>query len=299
MSRTRVAIVAVVVSLVACSSETALSRDKRSNTDEIVTTSPSPVESAAAQFAAKSMAEGERLGREEGNRDAGFPTAIPAGDFVNIMVIRTGYASIELDSLDAGLVLATDLARRLGGYVGGTTFRGGRDQVRQATLEVRVPAEQFDQLVGGLRRFGKVESVNVTAQDVGEEYDELEARAANARQLEQRLIEILRTRTGKLSDVLTVEQELSRVREQIERMQGRLRYLKARSAMSTLSISLHEPLPIGNPGSNPIARALEMAWHNFVNLAAGGIALLGYLVPLGLAGMATVAVWKRGRKATV
>ncbi len=294
MSRARVVIVTLLLFSLACTgaslSDSAVAKDELAKASG----APAPTE-PAAQFAANAMGEEEGAA---GTRGDGYFTNIPAGDFVNVMVIRTGHASIELDSLDSGLVRATSLARQLGGYVGGTTFQGGRDQVRQATLEVRVPADRFDQLVAGLRGFGKVESVNVTAQDVGEEYADLEARAANARQLEQRLIEILRTRTGKLADVLTVEQELSRVREQIERMQGRLRYLKARSAMSTLSISLHEPYPIGRPGSSPILEAFEVAWRNFVALTAGGIALLGYLIPLGLAVAATLALWKRTRRAT-
>lgn len=292
MSRARAAIVAVVLLSLACSSFAS-----RENKDEVDKANASPAPSEGAARFASAVDDRERADRPA-SPDVGYFTTIPAGDFVNVMVIRTGNASIELDSLDAGLVRTTTLARQLGGYVGGTTFQGGREQVRQATLEVRVPADRFDQLVAGLRGFGRVESVNVTAQDVGEEFADLEARAANARQMEQRLIEILRTRTGKLADVLTVEQELSRVREQIERMEGRLRYLKARSAMSTLSISLHEPYPIGQPGSSPILEAFEHAWRNFVALTAGGIALLGYLVPLGFAVAATLALWKRSRKAT-
>ena len=254
MSRARVVIAALLLLSLACTG--ASLSDSAVAKDELAKTSGAPAPSEPAQFAANALGE---EGAAAGSRGDGYFTNIPAGDFINVMVIRTGTASIELDSLDTGLVRATSLARQLGGYVGGTTFQGGRDQVRQATLEVRVPADRFDQLVSGLRGFGKVESVNVTAQDVGEEYADLEARAANSRQLEQRLIDILRTRTGKLADVLTVEQELSRVREQIERMEGRLRYLKARSAMSTLSISLHEPYPIGNPGSSPILEAFEHA----------------------------------------
>jgi hypothetical protein len=66
----------------------------------------------------------------------------------------------------------------------------------------------------------------------------------NARRLETRLIDLLATRTGKLKDVLDVERELARAREEIERYEGRLRYLRAHATLSTLTISLHEPLPV-------------------------------------------------------
>src|SRR5439155_1557826 len=113
-----------------------------------------------------------------------------------------------------------------------------------ASLEVKVPAERFDEALAGLAPIGKLESVNVNAEDVGEEFTDVTARVENARRLESRLIQLLATRTGKLKDVLDVEQELARVREEIDRYEGRLRYLRAHAALSTFTIYVHEPLPI-------------------------------------------------------
>jgi hypothetical protein len=124
------------------------------------------------------------------------------------------------------------------------------------------------------------------------------ARVNNARRLEDRLITLLSTRTGKLDEVLRVERELARVREEIERYEGRLRYLSSRVATSTLTITVHEPAPIlGNtPGENPIAAALRRAWKNFVALVAGVIASLGVLIPLALVGLGAWAAYKRWKK---
>jgi hypothetical protein len=63
---------------------------------------------------------------------------------------------------------------------------------------------------------GDVESVNIGSEDVGEAYADMEVRLANGRRLEQRLLELLATRTGSLEDVLAVERELARVRQEIE-----------------------------------------------------------------------------------
>jgi len=91
---------------------------------------------------------------------------------------------------------------------------------------------------------------------------------------------------------------LARVREEIERYEGRLRYLSTRVATSTLTITVHEPAPIlGNtPGENPIAAAMRRAWRNFVTLVAALIASLGVVIPLallGLAGWMGYRRWKR------
>jgi hypothetical protein len=204
------------------------------------------------------------------------------------MVIRNGQASIEVDKLDPAIVRVRQLAAQLGGYIANSSVVGGHNQVKSATLELKIPAQRFDQAVNGLGTLGKVESVNSTAEDVGEEYVDIAARVNNAHRLEDRLIALLATRTGKLQDVLSVERELARVREEIERYEGRLRYLKTRAAVSTLSITVHEPVPIlgRSPGENPIAAAIRQAWRNFVGFIAACIASLGVVVPLGALALA-------------
>lgn len=202
------------------------------------------------------------------------------------MVIRVGQAFIEVDKVDPAILRIRQLAAQVGGYIANSSVSGGRDQIRQATLEVKIPASKYDQAVGDLSTIGKVETVTSTAEDVGEEFVDVTARVNNARRLEERLITLLSTRTGKLDEVLRVERELARVREEIERYEGRLRFLGARVATSTLTITVHEPAPIlGNrPGDNPIAAALRRAWKNFVALLAGLIASLGVVIPLALIG---------------
>ena len=222
------------------------------------------------------------------------PGALPA----STMIIRTGNAGMEVDLLDPGITGVRRLVTRLGGYVANVTFQGGKDQVPQASLELKVPAERFEELTGALAPLGRVEFLNVTAEDVGEEFVDLSARAANARRLESRLHDLLGTRTGRLQDVLSVERELARVREEIERMDGRLRYLKTRASTSTLTVTLHEPLPIvgDHPGRNLVLEALRQAWRNFVGVVAASIASLGYLVPVAALVWGLVLAGRRWRR---
>ena len=227
-----------------------------------------------------------------------FPPIRPA-DVTAAMIIRTGQANIEVDSLEPAVASVRQLARQLGGYVANTAMQTGRGQLRSATLEVKIPAARFDEALGGLAPIGKLESVNVSAEDVGEEFTDATARMANARRLENRLIELIATRTGKLKDVLDVEQELARVREEIERYEGRLRYLRAHAALSTLTICVHEPVPVvGHPGSSVVAEAFKQAWRNFVDLVAWCIRSLGVVVPLGAVatlGWLAVRRWRKGQ----
>lgn len=213
------------------------------------------------------------------------------------LIVRTGQASIEVDSLESAMSELRRAVQRAGGFVADASLQSGRNQLRQATLELKVPSTRFDELTEGLRPIGRLEFVNVGAEDVSEEFVDLSARAANGHRLEERLVELLRTRTGKLQDVLTVERELARVREEIERMEGRLRYLQNSAQLSTLSVSLHEPVPIvASHGPGPIVEAFRAAWRNFVGVLAGAIASLGFVVPVLGAAWAVVLLGRRWRR---
>ena len=226
--------------------------------------SPERVATKAASTAAATMGTGEQIAQS--------------------MLIRTGSASIEVAKLDPAIIKVRQMATQLGGYVANSSISGGRDQVRSATLELKIPAARYDQAVGGLNSIGKVEAVNTSVEDVGEEFVDITARVTNAKRLEERFISLLATRTGRLQDVLAVERELARVREEIERYEGRIRFLKTRAAVSTLSVTVHEPLPLLGqaPGDNPIIGAIKQAWRNFVGFIAWMIASLGILVPVGV-----------------
>jgi hypothetical protein len=213
------------------------------------------------------------------------------------MVIRTATARIEVDSLEPAVAGVREVAARVGGFIANAEVQTGAGQLRAATLEIKVPAARFDDALTGLKPIGRLESVDVQAADVGEEYVDVTARMENARRLEQRLIGLLATRTGKLKDVLDVEQSLARVREEIERYEGRLRYLKAHTATSTLTVTVHEPMPVvGVAGTSVMGEAFKQSWRNFVGFLAVLVQSLGVVIPLGaLAGLAWFAArrWRR------
>lgn len=211
------------------------------------------------------------------------------------MIIRTGQVSIEVDSVDRAVAQVRALAKSFGGYIGSSSVERGTENARTATLTVDVPEERLDDVLGQLTPIGKVETVNVTARDVGEEYVDFEARVANSRREEQQLAVLLATRTGKLKDVLDVERELARVRGEIEHYEGHLRYLKAHATMSTLDVTVHEHETVlaETPGQHPIREAIGQAWHNFIGFVAAGIASLGVLLPLAALGVAGWFVARR------
>jgi hypothetical protein len=211
------------------------------------------------------------------------------------MIIRNGAVTVQVDSLERAIDAVRALATSAGGFLGNVSMQTGEHQVRSATMELKVPAARFDNVMTGMPTFGKVEHSSATAEDVGEEFVDISARVANAKRLESRLVSLLATRTGKLEDVLAVERELARVRQEIERYEGRIRYLNTRVATSTIVATLHEKAPLiaAQPGRNIFTEAFIRAWRNFVHFLAGGIEALGVLAPIGVLAWVGWIVWKR------
>ena len=235
--------------------------------------------------------EQQAQGRDPSQVRAGVADSVSAPT----MLVRTGTAQIEVDSLEIAMQQIRMLAQRLGGMIANTQLASGRDQIRSATLQMKIPVSRWTDALSGLEPIGKVEALNEFSEDVGEEYVDITARVANAERLESRLIELLGTRTGKLTDVLTVERELARVREEIERYQGRLRYLRNRAQLSTLTVTVHEAFPVisARGETGVIGDAFKRAWRNFIGFVAGIISFMGILVPLAALGLLGWFIWRR------
>ncbi len=263
-------VVLLALALPACSREQAPSQLKEQTNLTRLDQMPAPAAAPAAP---------ERV----------FPAAAAAGQVtLPRMLTRNGVAVLEVASLDSAVAAVRALAARVGGWIAGENVQSGRDQLRQAVFQVMVPAARLDEAIAALRPVGRIESVQIESQDVGQEYVDVNARLANQKRLEQRLVALLDTRTGKLEDVLAVERELARVREDIDQLTGRTQYLERQVATSRLQVSVHEPAPLtGAPGSS-VLDPFRAAGRNFVDFLAGFIAALGFLIPLALI---VAAVW--------
>jgi hypothetical protein len=217
-------------------------------------------------------------------------------------LIRTGQISMEVADFEPAAQKVARLAADHAGYVAQTQVTRGQEDKQRGTLTLRVPADRFDLVLGALRALGKVQSENVGTQDVTKEYTDLETRLRVKRDTAERIREILKTRTGSLSDVLTAERELARVTEEIEQGEGERRFYDQQVALSTLAVEMHEPDALVRPGAlSPITDALREA----VGAGATSIAVMIYaLVVMTPWVLALWILWRvvramrRRRKAT-
>jgi hypothetical protein len=156
------------------------------------------------------------------------------------MIIRTAELQLITKEFDKARAEVEAILRKHHGYVGDLKVSGATGSGRTLTSTLRVPADQLDVTLAELKTLGRVESESQGGQDVTSQYVDLQARLANARNTEKRLTDLLSQRTGKLSDVLEVEQEVDRVRGEIEQMEAESKHLTKQVTFATLNVTIAE-----------------------------------------------------------
>ena len=167
--RTMTAVLLQVASLAACDGATRANRSPVTRSDAAAGGANEAKQSADA-IAVGAVGERERPASAPAPESEELWFRPTTADPMDRLILRTGQASIEVDSLETAMARLRQLARRAGGFVADAAVQSGRDQVRQATLELKVPSARFDELTEGLEPIGRLEFVNVSAEDVSEEF---------------------------------------------------------------------------------------------------------------------------------
>ena len=146
------------------------------------------------------------------------------------VLIRQAAIDVEVGDVAATLTAIRDLAREKGGFVLSSSLD---------SITVKVPSERLDEVVDTIGALGHVRRRTIEARDVTAEYLDLEARLQNAHATRDQLRALLQ-KAANVEETLRVQTELSRVQEMIERLRGRLNYLKTRSALSEVRVGVRE-----------------------------------------------------------
>ena len=314
-------VVLVVAGGVACS---AIGAQNGSAPAAVPTTAPAAPAARVAQPAAVSAAAGGAPAPAVGvpaaaDSKAAAPAASPAGatdgladtsaQVLNRMVIRTAQLSVEVQDIESALAQARATAARGGGFVSAanTHFEKVNDQDRMvADLTLQVRSDVADATMSDLRALGKVTAESSGSQDVTEEYVDLDSNLRNLQASESAILKLME-RATQIQDVLALQRELTNVRAQIERIQGRKTYLERRSDMATISLSLRLPPPASGTQSlttgawDPVAVALR-GWQASLTVLRGVaevliviVAFSWWLIPLLALG---AYVWLHRRRPT-
>ena len=177
---------------------------------------------------------GPRLGRAE--EQASLMVTDAPGQR---QIISQGSMSVEVPDVSFAAARVRAIAESVGGFVEQLSSNGV-GEFRQSTLTVRVPQAEFFSVFEQIKALGEVQNENAGSNDVTEQFIDLEARLKSAQRKELSLLSLL-DRADKISEILIIEQELSRVRSELERLQGQLNLLERRVDLATISVFLTTP----------------------------------------------------------
>ena len=162
-----------------------------------------------------------------------------AGPAAERKIIFIASLSIEVEEVEAAVDRARAVAESLGGFVEHLSSSGGSETPR-ADLTIRIPQTGFSDALEHIESLGEVQFRNLGSEDVTEQFIDLGARLKSSMAEEKSLLALLE-RSNSVTEILTVERELTRVRADIERAQGRLNFLERRVDLATIQVSLFLP----------------------------------------------------------
>ena len=166
---------------------------------------------------------------------------------MNRKILRNAELTLEVSDPGTAQRKITSIAESLGGFVVLSESKQRQSEGKQdlvVNVVVRIPAQQFDAALNEIRSQGtSVIQEKATGQDVTEEYIDLEARIRTQKALELQFLEIMK-QANKVADALEVQRQIADVRTEIEKLEGRKRFLENRATLSTITVNLQTPTPI-------------------------------------------------------
>jgi hypothetical protein len=222
-------------------------------------------------------------------------------------IIRNAQLQLETDSPEESQQKITAIANNKNGFVITSTQRNtnakakGRNSV---SMQIRVPADKFQESLDEIRKTAdRVLVETVSGKDVTEEFVDIEARLKTKKALEERFLEIMKT-AKTVQDALNVERQLASVRTEIERIEGRKRFLESQTSLSTINIELQTPVAISASSTGffyevkeAISDGFEAALTFILFLIRVLIAILPFLILIVLPVLLLLRYfWRRSKK---
>lgn len=235
------------------------------------------------------------------------PTADNVGSYATPMISRTVSLSIVAKDFAASRSLLDRVLARHRGYFAQLNVSTPENSARSLQASLRIPAPGLASALADLKTLGRVENESQSGEEVTQQHADLIARLKTSRETEQRFRDILQQRTGKLSEVLQVEEGIARVRGDIERMEAEQKELEHRVNFATVELQLTEEYraqlnPPAASVSTRIYNGLVAGYHNASETVLGIVIFFAengptLLIWFAILGLPVILIWRRYRKA--
>ena len=238
----------------------------------------------------------DRMGFEGGEKDLKKQPA--PGEIsdaaANRKIIYTANLRVVVEDFAGVPSGVQSLVNRHGGFVAQSNVGSMQGHSRSGSWTIRVPVDQYQKFLSASSEIGQTESLSQDADDVSEEFFDAEARVKNKKKLEARIVKLLEKSDHKIQHVIEVERELGRVRQEIERIEGRIRYLTDRTSLTTVNLTIREQRNYVPETAPTFASRVTGAWtasltrfqlsaENFVVFAVGNFLGFCFFVTIAVA----------------
>jgi hypothetical protein len=212
-------------------------------------------------------------------------------------IIKTAELTIEVTDVPGSVETLKNLASQKGGYLSSTNIQKNYNNLVSGSVILRVPAAEFENTLSGVKEIGTVKSVSTQGQDVTEEYVDLQAQKTSYQNQLAQYNEIMKKAVN-VSDVLIVQKQIDQVQTELDRLEGRLKYLDSQIDLSTITISLQEPQPVGGDTGYSFISTINQGIAGFLGMIDAIIIILFTLLPLIVIGCAGYAIyrWRKSKK---
>ena len=284
------ALCVATVAAAGCMGFPALSSDKASSTTEIV---PALDTGGRSQEVSKMAYSGNAIPEQ-----ASVPSQSGSGaSSVETKIIQTAYLTIEVNDVPGGVETLKNLAAQKGGYISSTNIQNTYNNRLSGSVLIRIPATEFENTLAGVKSIGTVKTVSTQGRDVTEEYVDLQAQKTSYQNQLAQYNEIMKKAVN-VEDVIVIQQQIDRVQTELNRLEGRLKYLNSQVDFSTITINLQEPEPVGGQGGHNFVSTINEGIAGFFGMIDAIIIIFFTLLPLIIAGGAVYGIyrWKKGSK---
>ena len=203
-------------------------------------------------------------------------------------IIRNADLSLEADSPESALQKITAIAESKGGFVVESQENSSDVKTTEhdvVTMSIRVPAAKFNEALEEIRKTAtRVIVENVKGEDVTEEFIDIEARLKTQKALEAQFIEIMK-RASSVPEALNVQRELAEVRGEIEKIEGRKRFLENQSSLSTIKIRLQTPTAFTANSTGffyKLAQSFTVGFEFALNVVLGLVTFFVAIIPFAV-----------------
>lgn len=215
-------------------------------------------------------------------------------------MIWTADIRYQVKNVDETTEKIQDLCERHGAFVANMRFSSTPTELSNY-IEIRTENKEFQKLIQAFRKTATfVDQYDVSSEDVTEEYVDIESRLKTKREVRDRYIEVLRNKAANVEDILAAENAIRQVTEEIEVIEGRLRYLNDQVNYSTIRLNIYQkvdyketPTTYEKPYSSELSDGFSEGWEAIKLIFLGLITLWPLWILLGLGLWKGKWLWKK------